>query len=200
MALDEQRAALRVEPEGEQRRPPSRASARAGRRGRGCSSARGSRRCSRSPRTRTAADVVADRAQVVAEVDDPGRLDPGEDPRLRRRAPRVALGRERGRSSWLGECSRRHAADGRQPGGRSDAVGYHSARCRRPDRPQSMSGARAARRRPRRGHGRRARSCAPCSSAPTTSTPSDGARARADRRRRPRPRPGARRPGCPPSS
>ena len=88
VALDEQRAALGIEAEGQQARRPSRASGCAGRRGRGCSSARGSRRCSRSPRTPTGASRSCGSR--------PGRCRGGrcptagcrEDPRPRRRGAR----------------------------------------------------------------------------------------------------------------
>ena len=55
VALDEQRAALGVEAERQQAGRHLARPRAAGRRRRGCSSARGSRRCSRSPRTRTGA-------------------------------------------------------------------------------------------------------------------------------------------------
>ena len=83
VALDEQRAALGVEPEGEQR-------------GRHLPGPTAQQRGVVGAGQRVVVDdavdrlvlvleahVVADRAQVVAEVDDPGRLDPGEDARLR---------------------------------------------------------------------------------------------------------------------
>ena len=46
-------------------------------------------------------DVVADGAEIVAEMDDPGRLDAREDPRVARPAPRAARGQGPARSSWL---------------------------------------------------------------------------------------------------
>ena len=106
-------------------RPPSRASARAARRRRGCSSARGSRRCSRSPRTRTAARR--------SSGSRPGRCRGGR-PRTagcpRRSA--AARGRRRPRRGgagpssvvMVGECSG-PALTG--AGRRPRRVGYHSA-------------------------------------------------------------------------
>ena len=100
VALDEQRAALRVEPEREQRR-------------RHLAGARAQDVGVVGARQRVVVDdavdrlvlvlepdVVADRAQVVAEVDDPGRLDAREDPRLadgrrERRGGRSHVGRHR---------------------------------------------------------------------------------------------------------
>ena len=85
-------------------------------------------------------DVVADRAQVVAEVDDPGRLDPGEDPRSPTGA---ASGAGAGATSvvMVRECSRRGAADDACRA----AVLTRSATIRRMSRPARtpvMSGAR----------------------------------------------------------
>ena len=97
VALDEQRAALRVEAQGEQR---------------GGHLARPLAQDGRVVRARQRVvvddavdrlvlvlqpDVVADRAEVVAEVGDAGRLDAGEDARRR-----LGRGQRRGRRGELG--------------------------------------------------------------------------------------------------
>ena len=83
VGLAKEDAALRVEPRGDQDRGGVvEALAQLGRARRGPRS-RAGRRCSRSPRRRRpvlALDVLADRADVVAEVLAPGRLDAAEDP------------------------------------------------------------------------------------------------------------------------
>ena len=98
VALDEQGAAVRVEPEGEQG---------GGHFAGPCPEHVGVVRARQGVVVDDAVDrlvlglqahVVADRAEVVAEVDGPGRLDPGEDPRaLGRRGDRRRGGGELGR-------------------------------------------------------------------------------------------------------
>ena len=115
MALDEQRAAFRIEAEGQERgghlarpRPQQVRIVRGW-------SARGSRRCSRSPRTRPAGGRSCGSR--------PGRCRDGRprtagSPRRCAAGPparRWARAREPGRSSWLASV-----ADGVHPGGRSD--------------------------------------------------------------------------------
>ena len=92
MALDEERALLRVEPEREERR--------------GHVAGPGSERVGVVEARQGVVvddavdrlvlalerDVVADRSQIVAEMDDPGRLDPAEDPVLGRARRRLVAG------------------------------------------------------------------------------------------------------------
>ena len=144
MALDEQRAALRVEAERERGPPPSRACAGAAGRGRGCSSARGSRRCSRSPRTRTGAGRSCGSRR--------GRCRGGERPTAgsRRRsgagAPARAPRRARGPARSSSSAS---VADGPHPSAHARRR-LPFRRCRDPPEP-SHERRSAARRRPRCG-------------------------------------------------
>ena len=156
MALDEQRAAVRVEPEGEQR-------------GRHLARPRAQDRRIVGARQGVVVDdavdrlelglqrdVVADRAQVVAEVDDPGRLDPREDPRSLDGRRRAARGQGRARSSWLASVA---DADHPSMPAREAPNGSATIRAMSVTRPGRLGRFRdeprpAARRRPRRGDGR----------------------------------------------
>ena len=168
VALDEQRAAVRIEAEGQQR---------------GGHLARPRPQQDRVVLARQRvvvddavdrlvlgleADVVADRAQVVAEMDDPGRLDPEK---MRGRAAGASSGAGAGASSVVmaRECSRR-----RSPRRSLRAVGYHSADVAHPPAPRHERRPRCASACSAPGPSG-ARSCARCSSVPTTSRPADGA-------------------------
>ena len=106
VALDEQRAPLGVEAQGEQARRHLAGPRRGSRPRRGCSSARGSRRCSRSPRTRTGASrSCGSRPGRCRGGRCPDGWMPREDPRARRAG--AASGAGAGASSTViaAECS-----------------------------------------------------------------------------------------------
>ena len=132
VALDEQRAALRVQAEGQQRRRhlagpgPQQDRIVGARQGVVVDDAVDRLVLPLQP------DVVADRAQVVAEVDDPGRLDAGEDARPVGSGGRAARARAASSVVMVAECS-----GPRSPGDRPGdarrlpspmAVGYHACR------------------------------------------------------------------------
>ena len=138
VALDEQRAAFRIEAEGQERGGHLARARPQHVRGRACWSARGSRRCSRSPRTRPAAGRSCGSRPGRCRG---GRLPVGWIPeKMRGRASGAPTGAGAGARSVVmaRECSRR-----RSPRRSLRPVGYHSADVATRPHPV-MSGARCA--------------------------------------------------------